>query len=38
VKDEDLKHLISWCLEFEPDRRPTIDQVMEHAFFSTPPM
>ena len=37
VKNEDLKHLISWCLEFDPEARPTIDQVLEHPFFISSP-
>ncbi|CAL5970493.1 Kinase [Hexamita inflata] len=32
-----LIHLIRWMLRWDPNERPTIQQVLEHPFFNDPP-
>ena len=34
VVDPELKKLITWCLTIEPAARPTVDQVLQHAYFA----
>merc|ERR1711964_471479 len=29
---DQAQHLISWCLGIKPEKRPTVDEVMEHVF------
>jgi hypothetical protein len=33
---QDAKHLIRWCLQGDPARRPTFDEVLAHPFLSAP--
>jgi serine/threonine protein kinase/HEAT repeat protein len=33
---KDAKHLIRWCLQGDPARRPTFDEVLAHPFLSAP--
>ena len=32
TKREDARHLITWCLQSDPERRPTMEQVLAHRF------
>lgn len=34
VVDPEMKKLITWCLTIEPAARPTVDQILQHAYFA----
>jgi len=35
-ENQDLYELLMWMLEMDPDRRPSVEQVLRHTFFDQP--